>query len=131
MKKEPTKIYKDIDMSFSKNFVSGDIGRKYDIAAIRQSIKNIIYTSVGEKPFNPTWGSQIHRVLFEPIDEFSRTILIKIVTEAIENNEPRVTIEEIVAEANDAENAYHLRIYFYAVGIRDLQEMTVVLDRLR
>lgn len=131
MKKQPTKVYKDIDMSFSRNFVSGDIARKYDISAIKQAIKNIIYTNLGEKPFYPEWGSQIHRILFEPIDEFSKTVLIRIVTEAIQNSEPRVEVEEITVKENDEQNAYDLKIYFYAVGIRDIQEMEVVLDRLR
>ena len=131
MNKQPTKVYKDIDMSFSKNFVTGDIGRKYDISAIKQAIKNIIYTNLGEKPFYPEWGSQLHRILFEPIDEFSKTILTRIVTEAIQNSEPRVEVEEITVKENDEQNSYDLTIYFYAVGIRDIQEMEVVLDRLR
>ena len=111
--------------------MTGDIGRKYDISAIKQAIKNIIYTNLGEKPFYPEWGSQLHRILFEPIDEFSKTVLIRIVTEAIQNSEPRVEVEEITVKENDEQNSYDLTIYFYAVGIRDIQEMEVVLDRLR
>lgn len=131
MKKKPAKIYKDIDMGFSKNFVTGDIGRKYDISAVRQSIKNIIYTNIGERPFNPNWGSQIHRILFEPIDEFSKTVLVKIVTEAIENHEPRVNIENIIVKTTPDDNEYNLTILFHVVAVRELQEMSVVLTRLR
>jgi phage baseplate assembly protein W len=111
--------------------VSGDIGRKYDIAALRQAIKNIIYTSVGEKPFNPRWGSQIHRVLFEPMDDFSAKILEKLVIEAIELHEPRVKIETITVNPNYELNSFDLTIYFYGVGVNGLQQMQVVLDRLR
>ena len=129
--KTPTRIYKDIDMKLTKNFISGDITKKYDIAAIRQSIRNIIYTRVNERPFDPTWGSRIHELLFEPIDGSTTNAIQLIVRQAIENNEPRVSIERIQVTAVPDDNSYNVYVYFYAVGIKDLQEMDIVLSRLR
>ena len=50
---EKTKIYKDFDLSFSINPITGDLGTKSDVNAIQQSIKTLINTNFFERPFNP------------------------------------------------------------------------------
>ena len=131
MKKEPVRLYKDIDMKFGANFVSGDIAKKYDIAAIRQSMKNIIYTRVNERPFDPTWGSQVHQLLYEPIDSITSNALRKLVVQAIENHEPRVKIETVTVDPKPEQNEYIVNLYFFAIGIKEIQQMDIVLSRLR
>ena len=60
--------YSDIDLLFA-NKLSGDIFKKVDAAAVKQSVKNIVRTRKGEKPFNPEFGSNIGDFLFELADE--------------------------------------------------------------
>ena len=38
--------------------------------AIKQSIKNLVLTVPGEKPFQPLVGSRVNELLFEPLDPF-------------------------------------------------------------
>ena len=45
------KLYSDIDLTFAKR-PSGDVYKKTDGAAVKQSIKNLMLTNLGEKPFN-------------------------------------------------------------------------------
>ncbi len=78
-----TRIYKDIDLSFSKNAVSKDVGRKVDIGAVKQGMKNVIYTSIGERLFNPGFGSQMREMLFEPVDNASASVISKLITQCL------------------------------------------------
>ena len=54
------RIFKDFDMSFGINAFSGDINKKLDVNAVKQSIKNLLLTQDGEKPFHPEIGSPLY-----------------------------------------------------------------------
>ena len=131
MKKQPAKLYTDIDMKFTKNFISGDVGKKTDVQAVRQALKNIIYTAMNERPFDPTWGSQMREILFEPIDDMTSGVLESLVSQALLNHEPRVNVERIYVKPSPDDYAYDIQIHFYVIGIREIQRMGVVLSRLR
>ena len=62
---ERKNLFKDFDISFSNNPITGDIGTKSDINAINQSVENLINTNYYERPFNPTFGCNIRGLLFE------------------------------------------------------------------
>ena len=57
--------FKDLSMSFMANPLNDDlITFKYE-SAIARSIRNIVFTSPGEKFFNPDFGSNISKVLLK------------------------------------------------------------------
>ena len=62
--------YVDIDLAFA-NRPSGDVYKKRDAAAVKQSIKNILLTNHYEKPFQPFFGSNLRGMLFELADNLS------------------------------------------------------------
>ena len=53
IKRTINRLYKDIDMSFKVNALSGDIGKKLDVNAVKQSVKSLLLTKPHEKFFNP------------------------------------------------------------------------------
>ena len=57
--------YSDIDLSFLKS-ASGDVFKKTSAAAVKQSVKNLLMTNWGEKPFRPVFGGNLNDLLFEP-----------------------------------------------------------------
>ena len=126
-----TRIYKDIDLSFTKNAVSNDIGRKVDVGAAKQGMKNIIYTSIGERLFNPGFGSQLREMLFEPVDAASASVINNLITQCLENYEKRVSISRVDVKANALEDGYNVTIIFSILGIADKQRLEIVLERLR
>ena len=60
--------FKDISMTFQRNPLTGDLIALKNTNAITRSIRNIIFTYPGEKPFDPEFGSQLSRMLFENSD---------------------------------------------------------------
>ena len=57
--------FKDINLSFKRHPVTSDVVTIRDEDAIKRSVKNIIFTILGEKPFQPNFGSVINESLFE------------------------------------------------------------------
>ena len=128
---KPTRLYKDIDLSFTKNPNTRDVNKKLDVQAVKQAIKILVNTQFYERPFNPKFGSQVRGLLFELIDEQTARILATTLQLAIENFEPRAKVEEVICKPNFDLNSYDVEIRFYVTGIRELQGLELVLERLR
>lgn len=130
-KNTPKRIYKDIDMSFKPNVLTKDVGKKFDVNAVKQSLKNVLMTQKGEKPFNPNYGSGIYDLLFEPMDYLVSSVMQKEIETTIENYEPRVELIDVECEPNFDLEQYEIRIEFYVIGVKEPQVYTNVLERLR
>ena len=63
--------FKDLAISFNANPSTGDIGVVKNVNAIKQSVRNLILTEFGERPFQQNIGSRVKALLFEPWDPFS------------------------------------------------------------
>ena len=59
-----TRTYNDLDLSFKKK-TNGDIFKKNDAEAVKQSIKNILLTNRTEKPFDPNFGGDLEILLHQ------------------------------------------------------------------
>lgn len=124
-------IYKDFDISFTPHPLTGDIGVKTDVAAVRQSLRNLILTNFYERPFAPDIGSDVTRLLFEPVDVLTVADIRQAIYEVVANYEPRVTIKDVLVVDNAARNAYTITIVFSMTGIYEDQQSQIVLQRLR
>ena len=124
-------VYKDLDISFNLNPLTGDLGTKTDAAAINQSLKNLLNTNYYERPFNPTIGSNIKALLFELADPITINELRHAITQTITNYEPRVTIQDLIIEDNSERNAYNIRLVYRINTFREPFTLTYTLKRLR
>jgi phage baseplate assembly protein W len=122
--------YKDIDLSF-ENRTSGDIYKKIDAGAVRQSVKNILLTNRLEKPFNPYFGAGLNALLFELMDDDLEEQIIIHVNAAIKNYEPRAIVKEVTASALPDNNSVRIYVRFQVVSTDELVELTTNLTRLR
>lgn len=127
----PTKIYKDIDISFTRNPNTLDISKKVDVSAVKQALKLLLNTQYYEKPFNPEFGSNIRSLLFENFSNETSSRLQDEIKNTIDNFEPRVRIQSILCDPNLDTLQYDIVISFFIVGIRGVQTLETVLERLR
>ncbi len=67
----------------------------YDLALIKQDIVNHFHIRRGEKLENPSFGTIIWDVLFEPLTEDIKQLILDDVTTII-NYDPRVQVQDIV-----------------------------------
>ena len=128
---ENKNVYKDFDLSFSRNPLTNDIGKKTDANAINQSMKMLLNTSFYERPFRPQVGSNLRRILFEPADPITIQDLRASIETMILNHEPRVQILDIKINDNAENNAYDLTIEYSLVNLVQTQTFKTTLRRLR
>ena len=124
--------YKDISMTFQANPLNEDLIALKNANAIARSIRNIVFTTPGEKFFDPSFGSRITESLFENIDEITATIIVDEIRESIENYEPRVQLIDVLVFPNYDNNAFDVNIVYEIIGIEiPAQELQFVLQSSR
>jgi phage baseplate assembly protein W len=126
----PNRIYQDLDLTFSVT-ATKDVAKRLDVNAVKQSIKNLLFIRKGEKLFRPEIGSDLQRILFEPMDFLTVDLLRDVISETIQKFEPRVRIENIEIIPDYDTNSYDLTLYFYVIGIYTPVTFNLTLQRLR
>ena len=109
--------FKDISMSFETNPLNDDLVSLSDTTAIARSIRNIVFTSPGEKFFNPDFGSRISESLFENVDEVSALAIEDEIKSSIINFEPRVNLSFVNVKPNPDDNEMNVTIEYEITGI--------------
>ena len=118
MPQQPVKRkYKDISMSFETNPLNDDLVSLTDTSAIARSIRNIVFTSPGEKFFNPDFGSRVSESLFENVDNVSALAIKDEIKSSIINFEPRVNLLDTIVVPNPDDNEMAVTIEYEIVGI--------------
>ena len=121
--------FNDIDLTFEKK-PSGDIYKKSDAAAVKQSVKNIISTNRLEKPFEPAFGADVTGMLFELATSGTSFALKEQIKNAIFVYEPRAEIINIDCYDRD-DNSLYVRVTFTVVSTREQVSVETTLTRLR
>jgi len=122
--------YLDIDLTFTKR-PSGDIYKKKDAAAVKQSIKNLLLTDFYEKPFQPFFGANLRAMLFELADEDTEDEVEENIINAINKYEPRAEILTITVNVLPDQNDMRVSVYFKIISTQETVTFTTNLSRLR
>jgi len=88
-------VYKDLNLFFTKNPVSGDISIVSDIQDIKRAVRNIVLLNTWDKPFHPEIGTNVRAALFE---NFTPPVIVNLrnkIIRAIERWEPRVKVHKV------------------------------------
>jgi phage baseplate assembly protein W len=129
--KQVNRIYSDIDLSFQAHPITGDVTKKYDANAVKQSLKTLILTNYYERPFQPKLGSPVYGMLFDNVDMITANSLKLRLELLINKHEPRVRTQQVDVVPLFDENAFEITIYFYVVGVKDPVSFTTILRRSR
>ena len=127
-----SKGFKDLSASFQTNPLSNDLIALKNESAIARSVRNLILTGQGERPFQPVLGTGVSRLLFENMDKLTASAIRSEIRTTIENYEPRVEINEIIVEPDPEGNAMDVTLQYFIIGI-DVpeQELTFALEPTR
>ena len=111
--------FKDLSITFKKHPVTDDLVTVKDKSAIAQSITNLLMTRRGERPFQPTLGSGLQDMLFEPLDYGSAAMIKQEIGKCIVKYEPRVRVQKIYCEVDFDNNGYNVEMQYKIVGRDD------------
>jgi phage baseplate assembly protein W len=85
---------------FSTNGTNTDNYKLYDYELIKQDILNHFHIRQGEKLMNPRFGTIIWDLLFEPLTEEVKNVILQNVNEIV-NYDPRVVARDVIVTQYD------------------------------
>ena len=130
--KRSSRVYKDLNLNFTANPVTGDVATVTDVNAVKRSVRNLLLTNHYDRPFHPEIGSNIPYLLFENFGPITGNQLARQIEEMITNFEPRANVESVECYPVIDSNKYDVRIYFYVQNLpAELQEMQTFLEAVR
>ena len=127
-----SKGFKDLSASFQTSPLSNDLIALKNESAIARSVRNLVLTIQGERPFQPALGTGVNNLLFDNMDKLTASAIRSELRTTIENYEPRVEINEILVEPDFEGNAFHVTLQYFIIGM-DVpeQELTFALEPTR
>jgi len=109
--------FRDISASFQANPLNNDLVVLKNANAIARSIRNIISTSPGEKFFDPDFGSNVTKLLFENLDDISAISIRDEIENSINNYEPRVSLISVDTTPDYDNNSLDVKLIYRIIGV--------------
>lgn len=125
------RTYRDLDLNFIANPVTGDVSKMTGDDAVIRSVRNLILTNFYERPFHPEIGSGVRDLLFENITPVTLINLKTAIEQVIENFEPRVKLDLVICQSTTDDNKVQAMLRFYIQNNVQPTEISVFLERVR
>lgn len=116
LNKKPER-YSDFLDNFDINPVTGFLAKVTNEDAVKQALKNIILTNMGERFYDSMKGSKIRASLFDLFDPANIEVMKLQITNTLNAYEPRAILEDIKITDDSAHNAYNVDIVFSIINI--------------
>ena len=112
-----SRAFKDINISFKRHPVTNDVIAIRDEDAIKRSVKNIIFTILGEKPFQPRFGSVVTQSLFDLSTNLNEVRVTDEIKTALSLYEPRINNVNVTVQVSPDTNEMNATVQYEIVGI--------------
>ena len=123
-----SKAFKDINLSFKRHPVTNDVVTIRNEDAIKRSVRNIIFTTLGEKPFEPNFGSVINESLFDLNTNLNEIRVSDEIRSSLLNYEPRINNIDVTVTVSPDTNEMNCTVQYDIVGLPSpTQEVDVLL----
>ena len=126
-----TRTFSDIDLNFTKHPVTQDVSKKFDDAAIKQSIKTLVLTRNYERPFHSEIGTPLSSLMFEQVSPVAAQLIKKVIEQTIVNFEPRVVLMDVQVKFSPDNNSVYCSITYRIVNTSTPQTVNLTLKRTR
>ena len=130
--KRVSRAFKDISLSFSPHPVTQDLPILKNESAIRRSVRNIVETIPTERFFDPDFGSDVYKSLFDFVDFGTANIIQSQIVTSIGNFEPRVDNVRVEVDPFADENQFEVTVIYDIIGQElPTQEDSFILEATR
>ena len=109
--------FRDISMTFQRHPLNDDLIALKNEQAIARSVRNIVFTTPGEKFFDPDFGSSVGEILFENVDDITAVSIRDEIRSSLSNYEPRVELIDVEVDPNFDENQFDVLIKYRIIGV--------------
>jgi hypothetical protein len=125
-------LFSDFLDSFKYSPFGKDLAKVTNVKAINQALRNIVYTNLGERLFQPDIGCDVRAVLFQLSYDEQVLFIKKTVAQGIELNEPRALLQDIAVNVyEDRPNDVEISVLYSPINNPEPQTLTIILKRVR
>lgn len=124
-------IYSDFLTNLNNHPVSGDVVRFVNEQAVIRAIKNLLLTDRGERLYQPSIGSSIRKMLFEPMGTATAVEIATLTRETIAAHEPRARILDIQVVPIYERNLYVVNVSILVINKQEPTNFNITLTRVR
>lgn len=122
--------YRDIDINFGMDPITGDLSTKTDEFAIKRALRSLILLKRGDKPFHPEVSSGVTDLLFEPATPMTAIRIQNEVQRVIRTYEPRVSLSTVNVDLNTDGNSFTVSMSYTINNTLKPEQFTFSLERL-
>ena len=112
-----SRVFKDINLSFKRHPVTNDLVAIKNEDAIKRSVKNIIFTILGEKPYILDFGSSVNNSLFDLNTSITEIRVADEIKQSLLNFEPRIRNIDVTVSIYADSHEMNATIQYDIVGI--------------
>lgn len=123
--------YVDFSSGFERNPLTGDLSVVTDAEAVKQSVRNLVLTKKGERPFQPNIGCKVWDLLFEPLDDVTLQVMQSTIEQTIQFHEKRAQLVSVNVLENSSGDGLDVTVTFYVVNLPEPVTISVFLKRAR
>lgn len=127
----PQEVYSDFLVNMNAHPNTGFLLKRTDVDAVKRALRNLLQTDKGERMFQPDFGSDVRRYLFEPATEITKSGIKDAILSAIETYERRVNVLDVIIGLSSDEHTYIIDIYFTVLNNPEPVSVNIQLDRVR
>jgi len=124
-------IYSDFYSNLDLELVKKDLLSYKNEDSVKRSIRNILLTDKGERFFNPTFGSDIRKMLFENFSPSTEQVIADLIKTAIGNHEPRANVIDVNVSGDPDQNSMYINIVFSVINKAEPVTLELILNRIR
>ena len=124
-------VNSDFYSNFDLELVKKDLLSYKNEDSVKRSIRNILLTDKGERFFNPTFGSDIRKMLFENFSPSTEQVVADLIKTAIGNHEPRANVIDVNVSGNPDQNSMYINIVFSVINKAEPDTLELILNRIR
>ena len=124
-------VYSDFFTDFSRHVNTGQLNKKTNEDAVKQSVRNLLLTDHYERPFQPKIGSNLRALLFENWTPALQLQCEKYIEEVFDLYEPRADLLNIQVVPNIDGHAISVTISFRIINSTEPTTLELLVERTR
>ena len=124
-------LYSDFLTNLNTHPVSRETLRYVNETAVTRSIRNLLNTQQGERLYQPDIGSNVRKLLFEPIDDITADILTSTIRDTLTTYEPRAKVLNVEVIPDEGRNRYVVTVVYMLINKQDPISVNITLQRVR
>ena len=124
-------IYSDMLTDFSRHVTTGELNKKTNEEAVKQSVRNLLMTNHYERLFHPEIGSGLTGMLFENFTPVTHKRCENYIKEVFDKFEPRADLVRLQISPNIDGNAIAITVHFKIKNLGTQTSLQLLLERTR